>query len=50
MTNGGGTVDGRTVRIEKARRNQGYDKTPGRCKLFHRQIGINSSCNIVYTI
>jgi RNA recognition motif-containing protein len=28
----GGDLDGRQIRVEKARRNAGYVKTPGRCK------------------
>jgi hypothetical protein len=26
-------LDGRDVKVEKARRTQGYEKTPGRCKI-----------------
>ena len=30
----GSEIDGRTVKVEKARRARGYEKTPGRCKLM----------------
>lgn len=28
----GKELDGRLIRVEKARRERGYEKTPGRCK------------------
>jgi hypothetical protein len=28
----GGDVDGRSIKVERARRNGGYQKTPGVCK------------------
>ena len=28
----GADLDGRSIRVEKARRNNGYQKTPGVCK------------------
>ena len=28
----GAEIDGRSIRVEKARRNNGYEKTPGVCK------------------
>lgn len=32
----GAEVDGRNIRVEKARRNTGYQKTPGQCKWLVR--------------
>ena len=37
----GRELDSRTIRVEKARRANGYEKTPGRCKIriiFNRNI------------
>ena len=31
----GGEVDGRVVKVERARRNTGYDKTPGQCTFIY---------------
>lgn len=30
----GADVDGRSIKVERARRNGGYQKTPGVCKLL----------------
>jgi RNA recognition motif-containing protein len=32
----GAEVDGRTIRVEKARRGSAYEKTPGRCTYILR--------------
>ena len=31
----GGVLDGREIKVERAKRNRGYDKTPGRCKFVY---------------
>lgn len=34
-TMNGGEVDGRVVKVERARRNTGYEKTPGQCTFIY---------------
>ena len=47
----GAEVDGRNIRVEKARRGSAYDKTPGRCTYIRRLKEIRSVviyCNAFY--
>jgi hypothetical protein len=34
----GAEVDGRVIRVERARRNTGYQKTPGQCTYFFTNV------------
>jgi hypothetical protein len=40
----GGDVDGRSIKVERARRNGGYQKTPGVCKycIFYLRVQFSS--------
>lgn len=39
----GAEINGRAVRVEKARRNNGYDKTPGVCKPVVNMISVGTA-------
>jgi hypothetical protein len=36
----GAEIDGKTIEVKKARRTEGYEKTPGVCKLIYFPVQI----------
>lgn len=41
----GKELDSRIIRVEKARRASGYEKTPGRCKINTKPLLCSINCN-----